>query len=93
MTRRTQKPKGKAKAKASPKPGPKGKRARLAPGSLPAFTHSQLRVYWSRNAVALKVPQRDGTSKTGLKQAGFGREVFSLCRYTILLWRTTPART
>lgn len=85
--------KGKAKAKASPKPGPKGKRARLAPGSLPAFTHSQLCVYWSRNAVTLKVPQRDGTSKTGLKQAGFGREVFSLCRYTILLWRTTPART
>ena len=71
------KPKGKKQQKedkpvGTPKVVPKRKAAPKKQDhpkiKVPGFTHSNIVPYWSRNAVALKVP--GGNGKTGLTQAG-----------------------
>lgn len=80
------KAKAKAKAAAHPHtepPAPERAAAVAAPArvkrakhKLPAFTHSSVVPYWSRNAVALKVPA--GESKSGLTQARYCNELYMI---------------
>lgn len=66
----TPKAKAKSKSKAAPKKDEETKKVTTHPKiKLPAFTHSTIAPYWSRNAVALKVP--GGNGKNGLTQAGY----------------------
>lgn len=66
----TPKAKAKSKSKAAPKKDEETKKVTTHPKiKLPAFTHSTIVPYWSRNAVALKVP--GGNGKNGLTQAGY----------------------
>ena len=76
-----EKPKKRAKSSGDEKgsAAPSGKK-RGNPGvAIPTFTHCTIVPYWSRNAVALKMPCKDdGASSSGLTQARGVKLCFSL---------------